>query len=197
VVLGVVVLMLFVWQAIGLRAVGQEKFIDESSLRLRASSSNESGMGLEQVAAIHLFGDAVATQAVARPVPTEMPKTNLKLVLVGAMTNSDPKKASALISADNQSKRYFIGDNIAGGAVLHEVLSDSVVLLRDGRYETLFFPRTSEVPSVPTARDKRLGGVVRAGSLGEINLSGAGEQGHSSRERLRPTVSGQPNSEDR
>jgi type II secretion system protein C len=178
--------MLFVWQTIGLLAVGQEKFIDEGSLRLRASSSSESGMGLEQVAALHLFGDAVTAQAAAPPVPTEMPKTNLKLVLVGAMTNSDPKKASALISADNQSRRYSIGDNVAGGAVLHEVLSDSVVLLRDGRYETLFFPRTSDVPVVPALRNNRAGDAVRKGSVGEINSSptNGGAKDLSLRERL-------------
>lgn len=100
-------------------------------------------MGLEQVATLHLFGNAAARPAAA-PVPTDLPKTDLKLVLVGAITDSDPKQASALIEADKQARRYYVGDNIPGGAVLHEVLSGSVVLKRENRYETLEFPKGSE-----------------------------------------------------
>ncbi|HSC75381.1 MAG TPA: type II secretion system protein N [Pseudomonadales bacterium] len=142
----ITVLAGFSWQIVGLRAVQRGDFIDENALKLRSAGAREVGMGLEQVAALHVFGD-VAANVVAPPPPADLPKTDLKLVLVGAITDSDPKKASALIQADTQTRRFYIGDNIPGGAVLHEVLSDSVVLERDGRYETLFFPKTSETPA--------------------------------------------------
>ena len=152
------VFILFSWQLFGFISIQRGNFIDENKLRLRASSTQESGMGLEQVAGLHLFGDVAAT-VVEPSLPTDLPKTDLKLVLVGAMTDSDPQKASALIAADNQTRRFYVGDNIPGGAVLHEVLSDSVVLKRDGRYETLFFPKASEGGALPGFR-AGIGGPV-------------------------------------
>ena len=137
------VLILLSWQLLGFRSIQRGDFMDENNLRLRASSAQESGMGLEQVAGLHLFGD-VAANIVAPPPMTELPKTDLKLVLVGAITDSDPQKASALIGAENQTRRFYIGDNIPGGAVLHEVLADSVVLKREDRFETLLFPQAGD-----------------------------------------------------
>jgi general secretion pathway protein C len=166
---GVAILILFGWQLASLRAVQRGDFIDDSKLRLKSAGPQEVGMGLEQVAGLHLFGD-VAANVVAPPPTTNLPKTDLKLVLVGAMTDSDPKKASALIQADNQTRRFYVGDNIPGGAVLHEVLSDSVVLQRDNRYETLFFPRAGDGPA--PARP-RVGAGSPLGQAGSISPGGA------------------------
>jgi type II secretory pathway component PulC len=169
------VLIAFGWQVAGFIFIQRGDFIDESRLRLRVSSAQESGMGLEQVAALHLFGDVVAN-VVAPPPLTELPKTDLKLVLVGAMTNSDPQKASALISADNQTRRFYIGDSIPGGAVLHEVLSDSVVLKREDRFETLFFPKVSDTGApikFKAGTSRPLGTSV---STGAVNPVGVGNE---------------------
>lgn len=133
----------FIWQGWNLWGVRQGKFIDYSSLKVEAAAKPASTLGLEQIAALHLFGNA-ADKPLAPPVPTELPKTDLKLVLVGAITDTDPKLGSALIDADHQTKRYFVGDNIPGGAVLHEVLESSVVLKRENRYETLAFPKAGD-----------------------------------------------------
>lgn len=142
--LGLVVLVvaaIFVWQAVSLISTGRGKDIDTGRLALHASSSAyETGMGLEQVAALHVFG-SVAASAPSSVVPTSMPKTDLKLVLVGAMTNSETGKASALIMVDRQTKRFLVGDSISAGVILYEVRADSVVLKRGGNLETLSFPR--------------------------------------------------------
>ena len=181
------VLILFSWQLFGFRAIQRGDLIDESNLMLRASSTQESGMGLEQVAGLHLFGD-VAANVVAPPPMTELPKTDLKLVLVGAMTDSDPQKASALISADNQTRRFYIGDNIPGGAVLHEVLADSVVLKREDRFETLLFPQVGDtgVPIRPKAAMSQP--IGRSASTSAVNV--APQIGRSSQRG--PGVAGQP-----
>jgi general secretion pathway protein C len=149
-----VVLVTFGWQIAGLIAIQRGDFIDENKLRLRSAGVQEAGMGLEQVAALHLFGDITANTVAPPPTTQDLPKTDLKLVLVGAMTDSDPQQASALIQADGQARRFYIGDSIPGGAVLHEVLADSVVLKREGRFETLFFPKASEVPAAIGSRVK-------------------------------------------
>lgn len=141
---GVLLMLLaFAWQVYGLWGVRRGDFIDEQSLKLRSAESHEGRMGLEQVAALHLFGNPAAKPA-EPPAPAELPKTDLKLLLVGAITDSDPSRASALIEAEKQTRRYYVGDNIPGGAVLHEVKDDSVVLKRENRYETLGFPKAGE-----------------------------------------------------
>lgn len=179
---GVAILIVFGWQLVGLKAVQRGDFIDDSKLRLKSTGPQEAGMGLEQVAGLHLFGD-VSANVVAPPPTTDLPKTDLKLVLVGAMTDSDPKKASALIQADGQTRRFYIGDNIPGGAVLHEVLSDSVVLKRDNRYETLFFPRAGDGPAPPRPRVGGGSPLGRAGSIGSSAAVPLGERNMPTRDR--------------
>jgi type II secretory pathway component PulC len=183
------------WQVYGFAAVSRGDFLDDSKLGLRVSSTKETGMGLEQVAGLHLFGEITAVVA-EPPPPTDLPKTDLKLVLVGAMTDSDPQKASALISADNQTRRFYVGDSIPGGAVLHEVLADSVVLKRDARYETLFFPKaSSDAVAAPTGTGRAgvgsLLGKPRAvappptpNTPASSDKGGAMQQGAKLRERL-------------
>lgn len=142
-----VIVVVFCWQMVGLIAIQRGDFIDDNTLKLKLVGEPTSGIQLEQIATLHLFGD-VAANIVVPPPPNELPKTDLKLILVGAMTDSDPQKASALIQADSQTRRFYVGDNIPGGAVLHEVLDDAVVLKRDSRYETLPFPKAGDTPGM-------------------------------------------------
>lgn len=68
-------------------------------------------------------------------------KTDLALTLraVFAATNQD--FGAAIIEVSGQSPRYYkVGDRIAGGAELHEVLKDRVVMKRENRLEILAFP---------------------------------------------------------
>ncbi|HQQ63362.1 MAG TPA: type II secretion system protein N [Pseudomonadales bacterium] len=140
---GVLVSLGLAWQAWELWNIRQGKFIDNSRLKVQVASQRSAGLGMEQIAAMHLFGNA-ADKPLPPPQPAELPKTDLKLVLVGAITDTDPKLASAIIDADRQVKRYFVGDSIPGGAVLHDVLADSVVLKRENRYETLGFEKAGD-----------------------------------------------------
>lgn len=106
-------------------------------------------LGLEQIANLQLFGNA-DTVPVVESVPKELPKTDLQLVLVGSITNTDSQQSSALVqSGKDAAKRYFLGDEIAEGVVLHEVRKDEVVLKRDNRFETLGFPRSVDTPPPP------------------------------------------------
>ncbi len=150
------VIVALAWQAWMLAGIRSGNFLDDRKLKLVVAAVKSTDVGLEQIAAMHLFGNA-AEKPVAPPQPAELPKTDLKLVLVGAITDSDPKQASALINAENATKRYFVGDNIPGGALLHEVLYDSVVLKRENRYETLEFMKGGEITPQAKANLKSLG----------------------------------------
>ena len=123
----------------------------------------ETGMSLEQAANFQLFGNA-KTAPVVVDAPKEMPKTDLKLVLVGAINSTEAKESSALIQNGSETKRYFIGDSLAAGVVLHEVRKNEVVLKRDNRFETLSFPKLIESAPAPLgAASGAVGGFVPRG----------------------------------
>lgn len=86
--------------------------------------------GLEQ-----LFG---GSQGSAAPAPA----TSMRLTLLGSFVNADPKRSSAIIRLDgNPAQRYTIDSEVMGGVSLHAVYADRVELLRNGRLESLAFPR--------------------------------------------------------
>jgi len=104
---------------------------------------NEEQDLIRQMPGWHLMG-VVSQQAapVRAAVPIEAPDTRLKLVLRGALSSDDPKHARAII-ADPRGKedQYAIGDNLPGNAELSEIHPDRVILMRNGRYETLRLPQ--------------------------------------------------------
>jgi len=64
--------------------------------------------------------------------------TNSSLTLNGVFVSDDPKTAAAVIAEnDNPEELYTLGDKVPGGGVLDQVLSDRVILKRNGRLETL------------------------------------------------------------
>ncbi len=92
------------------------------------------------LAELHLFGEA---QVVApEPVVTSAPDTQLNLFLRGLVSSDDERGARAIIAApDNTELPYAIGDPLPGDATLKQIRTDRVILLRNGRYETLRLPR--------------------------------------------------------
>jgi len=77
--------------------------------------------------------------------------TNLKLELVGTIRGAGTnEKDSALIrSKDKASKRYYVGEQIEGGAVLDSVNEDSIILKRGASLETLHYTKEG-FATVPT-----------------------------------------------
>ncbi len=97
---------------------------------------------LDSVAALHLFGEK--GEEVTAPVETaiDAPETRLSLTLKGIVALSEGGNGRALIAEGSSAEKvYKVGDSLSGGAVLHEVLSDKVILKRGGRFETLTLPR--------------------------------------------------------
>ncbi|MFT5691842.1 MAG: general secretion pathway protein C [Oceanicoccus sp.] len=73
--------------------------------------------------------------------PKNFPTTNLKLTLRGAFTSSNPQNASAMIEGpDRKTLFYKVDGSVYGNTVLHSVFSNRVVLSRQGKLETLYFP---------------------------------------------------------
>jgi len=91
------------------------------------------------IANAHLLGTAPVAQATGEAVGGP---TNLPLVLTGVIASNDPQYGLAILGQSAQStKVYPVGDNVPGGAKLHAVYADHVVIDRGGVLETLALPR--------------------------------------------------------
>jgi general secretion pathway protein C len=85
----------------------------------------------------HLFGVAGVTAS------GEAPQTTMPLILAGVIADRDPAKGQAIIGENAvAAKLYAVGGSIPGGARLHAVYSDRVLLERNGALETLKLPRS-------------------------------------------------------
>ena len=72
-------------------------------------------------------------------VVQDAPETNLNLRLLGVFASNSPNRSGTAFirTSDNQTKRYAIGDEIIPGVGLVRVLSDRVIIDRDGANEAL------------------------------------------------------------
>lgn len=94
---------------------------------------------LPNIADMHLFG--LHQVAVAPSQVASLPQTTLQLTLNGLFANANVKKSRALISAPGHSmKSYRVGDTLPGGATVYEILTDGVILQRNGHLEKLTLP---------------------------------------------------------
>jgi general secretion pathway protein C len=119
------------------------------------TSAAQSGAGLVTVGALHLFGEADLSPVASAPTIVEAPETRLSLTLKGIVATSVGGVGRALIAEGSATEEvYRVGDALSGGAVLHEVLADKVILQRGGRFETLTLPRdrVELVDAAPSSR---------------------------------------------
>jgi general secretion pathway protein C len=85
----------------------------------------------------HLFGSAAVTTG------PDAPPTTMALILAGVIAEKDPAHGEAIIGPNAAAaKLYDVGAVISGGARLHAVYADRVLLERNGGLETLMLPRT-------------------------------------------------------
>ena len=84
------------------------------------------------LADFHLFGDGPQPG-----IQISAPVTTLDLVLKGTFAVADPRFGRALIAGGGQEASYAPGMDLPGGARLESIHADHVVLLVDGRRETL------------------------------------------------------------
>jgi general secretion pathway protein C len=112
-----------------------------------------SGVDIQTVVSAHLFGVAAADPSTQDP--ENAPQSSANLLLAGTIATQDPKRGVAIISdAGGPSKVYSVGERI-GGASLHSVYLDHVILDRGGALETLLMPRQVPPSSRATAALRR------------------------------------------
>jgi general secretion pathway protein C len=98
----------------------------------------------------HLFAEAKVE--LPKQDAENAPQTSMPLVLTGVIAADDPRNGLAILGQSAQAaKVYAVGDNVPGGAKLHSVFNDRVVLDRGGRLESLPLPRQLQSGGLPTA----------------------------------------------
>jgi general secretion pathway protein C len=101
------------------------------------------------ITSAHLFGEAPVEEGPKGDVSAAQ-QTSLPLVLVGIIAADDPKDGLAILGENAAgAKVYAVGDNVPGGAKLHQVLSDKVIIDRNGVLESLMLPRALQPGAAP------------------------------------------------
>ena len=136
-----------------------------------SSPSAKTTAALDEVATMHLFGEA---QPDVKPVEdvVDAPETRLSLTLRGIVAVSAGSEGRALIAEGAADEKvYKVGDSLTGGAVLHEVLSDKVILKRSGRLETLTLPRDrlSQEANFSAGRHSRNNAPLNVGQAAPVS----------------------------
>jgi general secretion pathway protein C len=110
-------------------------------------------LDIQTVVSAHLFG--VPAVDPASQDPANAPQSAANLLLAGTIATQDPKRGVAIISdGGGPSKVYAVGDRV-GGASLHSVYLEHVILDRAGALETLLLPRilvSNSPPGSPALR---------------------------------------------
>ena len=119
--------------------------------------AQHSGADIQTVVAAHLFGVPPA----ASQDEGSAPQSSANLLLAGTVATQDPKHGVAIISEGGApSKVYSVGERV-GGASLHSVYLDHVILDRAGALETLLLPRELPPSRGGPAVARRAGGDPR------------------------------------
>ncbi|MGO1232820.1 MAG: type II secretion system protein N [Marinobacter sp.] len=122
----------------------------------RPSSTPESGTPDVDLTQLALFGEAPSTQSTPVSATKNLPKTNLRLILRGALAANGDFPGSALIEhPDGDTEVYMVGDSLPGNALLRTVLSNRVILERNGKLENLYFPETGGRSGMALASDSQ------------------------------------------
>jgi len=113
---------------------------------VRQGAAHSRLVDLAAITNAHLFGAAPTLKQDG----ANAPQTSMPLVLTGIIAGNDPQNGLAILGQSAQStKVYAVGDNVPGGAKLHSVYSDRVVIDRDGRLESLSLPRQMNAGNAP------------------------------------------------
>lgn len=123
--------------SIALFGGGPHKTLEPTRV-LSARTVTRPVVDVHNIIAAHLFG--VFTEDQNAQNPDQAPRTTANLLLAGTIATEEPKTGLAIISDEGPAKVYKVGQSV-GGALLHSVYLDHVILSRNGKLETLVLPR--------------------------------------------------------
>ncbi len=126
-----------IWQLVPMPDQGGWVPRPASADQSASAPAQQAGLNIQPLLAARLFGQYKAQEA---PVvaTVEAPDTNLRLKLRGIIEMEEERLSRAMIEASNGDlESYALGQSVPGGASLHAIFTDRVLLRRGGRLETL------------------------------------------------------------
>jgi general secretion pathway protein C len=141
----IALVLLLAWQLVQLTwtLLGSRKAPEPGSASPAPAVTIPAGPAIDigTIVNAHLFGVAGAPAA-GETDPHAVAATQMNLVLVGTIAQTDPQQGYAIIGESAASaKVYAVGKTITGGTKLHSVYADRVILDRGGKLEALLLPR--------------------------------------------------------
>ena len=132
----------------------------------RMPATAPQAMPIEQVRALHLFGQPKQKPA---PAPAEnLQETKLSLTLVGVFVGEQGAPSRAFIAKQGgMAESYVVGDRLPGNAKLAAVYVDRVVIIRDDVRELIRFDEhrhfkpAQDAPANPGAATQGTGGGLQ------------------------------------
>lgn len=106
------------------------------------------------------FGAGTESPSAQQARQDRVPETRMGLQLHGLISSTVTAEARALIAQTGQRARYYsVNDELPGGASIHSIAADQVVLSRNGLLETLSFskPQNSADTTSFAAADNDIG----------------------------------------
>ncbi|MBD9355722.1 type II secretion system protein N [Methylomonas albis] len=128
-------------------ALNADQSAAEAAAPARTETVAQNAVDLLEIGTWHLFGQSLHSAAGTGSIS----ETQLQLKLLGVLfLSKDTGNASGIIQADDgQQKKYRLGDELPGGAVLQAVEQDRVLLKHGERQESLLLKKDSvRVPTV-------------------------------------------------
>ncbi len=104
---------------------------------------------VQTISDAHLFG--IASAQPSETEPSNLPQTQVALVLAGTIAFADPQAGYAIVGENVASTKFYkVGAMINDSVRLHSVYTDRVIIDRAGVLETLSLPHavTSGMPMV-------------------------------------------------
>jgi general secretion pathway protein C len=157
----------FSWGLIDVEGDNLVEGLDVSGLEKQVDNRPQSFA--VKIASIHLFGK-VDQKAPKKQTVIDAPETRLNFTLYGVIAGKGDQSAAIIAEGKGAGNYYLIGDTMPGGAKLHEVYREKVILERSGRFETLSLPkealklidqRTTPQSSAPIRQTKPSAGASR------------------------------------
>lgn len=153
------------WQALGTYTVWQPPRITPNS----DSAVQSTQVDLAAISNAKLFGTAEAN--VSAQAVTDAPETTLNLKLIGLLFGRTPEGSRALINTGGSNEAPFsVEMEVVRGVTLDQIFADRVILMRQGRPETLRLEKdapAANVAAAPAAANN-LGEAVVLPQLGSV-----------------------------
>jgi general secretion pathway protein C len=148
-VVSAVLVVLLAWQLVQLGWTLLDARNNQAALALTVSGpasptptgSRARTVDIDGIVNAHLFGEATAPGA-GETDPNSVAASQMPLVLVGTIANTDPALGYAIIGESSAAaKVYSVGKTITGGTKLHSVYPDRAIIDRGGKLEALLLPK--------------------------------------------------------